>query len=97
LVRSNDRDVGINPHWNVPDILFISIQFIAILIVVKGCGYLLENTAKGVCLIFSPNILNEVLDSTMRLEIGSELIAGLLIFIFGAVMFFFKSQNYQIS
>ena len=87
LVESNDRDVGINPQWNVPDVLFISIQIIAVLIVVKGFGNLLDNAAKGACLIFNPAILNEAFDSKMRLDIGSGLIAGLLILIFGVAMF----------
>jgi hypothetical protein len=92
LVESNDREVGVNPHWNVPDVLFISIQIIATLTVVKGFRYFLENTAKGVCLLFNPDILNEVLDSRIRFEIGSELIAGLLLFIFGVALFFLSHR-----
>jgi hypothetical protein len=93
LVNSNDREVGLNPHWNVPDVLFISIQIIAILIVVKGFGYFLENTAKGVCLLlFNRDILNEVLGSRMRFKISSEFITGLLLFIFGVGLFFLSHR-----
>ena len=92
LVNSNDREVGLNPHWNVPDVLFISIQIIAILIIVKGFGYFLENTAKGVCLLFNRDILNEVLGSRMRFEVSSELITGLLLFIFGVALFFLSHR-----
>ena len=92
LVKSNDRDLVLKPHWVVPDILFISIQIIAILIVVKGIEYLLENTAKGVCLLFYPDIFNEVLDSRMRLQMGGESIAGLFIFIFGVVLFLYSHK-----
>ena len=92
LVKSNDREVGLNPHWNVPDILFISIQIIALLIVVEGFGNILKGTAIGVCLLFNPDILNEVLNTRMRLEIGSELIAGLLIFISGVALFFLSHR-----
>ena len=92
LVNTNDREVGLNPHWKVPDVLFISIQIIAILIVVKGFGYFIENTAKGVCLLFNPDIFKEVLDSRMRFEVSSQLISGLLLFIFGVALFFLSHR-----
>ena len=92
LVKSDDREVGLDPHWRVPDVLFISIQIIAMLIVVKGIGYLLENTAKGVCVLFSPSMLNEVFDSRLRFETGSELMTGLLLFISGVALFFLSHR-----
>jgi hypothetical protein len=92
LVQANDREVGINPHWNIPDILYISIQIIAILIVVDGSGYFFKSMAKGICLLFHPDIFKPVLDPRMRIEIGSEITAGLFNLIFGVALFFLSHR-----
>ncbi len=92
LLRPNDKDWNLLPQWNVYDILYVSIQILALGIIIKSVSYFLRLLATGIYLMLHRDLIENIFDAKQKFELGGEAITAISFVIFGVSLIFFSNK-----